>query len=167
MADGLAVQVAKHLKAHVVATCSGANVDFVRTLGADEIVDYTRDDVLARSHTFDVIFDAADALGWQRARARLTRDGLYIGTGGSAATAVGTTAASILAPLLTGTRARTFILKGGSAMWQRLAELLGSGTLVPHVAHRVALDGVAAAQERMETGHGRGKTVVLPHGPVV
>ena len=162
-----AVQVAKHLKAYVVATCGSANVAFVRTLGADEVVDYTRDDVLARIDAFDVIFDAADALGWRRARARLARDGLYIGTGGSAATAVATTISSVLAPMLTGTRARTFILKGGGAMWQRLAGLLASGTLVPQVTHRVGFGEVAAAQERMETGHGRGKTVVLPQGPVV
>lgn len=162
-----AVQVAKHLGAHVVATCSAANVDFVRQLGADEVVDYSKDDVAVRSDKFDVVFDAADALGWQRARSLLLRGGLYFGMGGKTSSAIGTAAASVLAPLLTGTRAQTFLLRTGGASCRRLAELLAAGTLKPQITHRVPLEHVADSQRRMETGHGRGKTVVLPHGPVV
>ncbi len=162
-----AVQVAKHLGAHVVATCSASNVEFVRELGADEVVDYSKDDVTARSDKFDVVFDAADALGWQRARSLLVRGGLYLGTGSSTASAIGTVAAGLLAPMLTGTRAQTFLLKTGGASCRRLAELLARDVLKPHIAHRVSLEQVADAQRRMESGHGRGKTVVLPHGPVV
>lgn len=162
-----AVQIAKRIGAYVVASCGAANVEFVRSLGADEVVDYAQDDGLSTREAFDVIFDAADALGWARSRARLVKGGIYVGTGGSAATAVATTAASVLAPILGGTRARTFMLRGGDAMWRRLAELLASGALVPHIAHRIALEDVGAAQRRMESGHGRGKTVVLPHGPVL
>ena len=133
-----AVQIAKHLGAYVVATASAANVGFVRALGADEVADYREDDGLAQRDAFDVIFDVADVLGWPRSRTRLASGGLYIGMGGSAATAVTTIAAAMLAPLL-GTRARTFVLRGGDAMWRRLAELLASGALVPHIAHRVPL----------------------------
>ena len=90
-----AVQVAKHLGAHVVATCSASNVEFVRALGADEVVDYAKDDVTTRSDKFDVVFDAADALGWQRARSLLVRGGLYLGTGSTTASAVGTVVAGM------------------------------------------------------------------------
>lgn len=162
-----AVQVAKHLGAHVVGTCSAANVEFVRELGADEVIDYSHQDVTSRSDRFDVVFDAADALGWRRARTLLVRGGLYLGTGGSASSAIGTAAAGILAPALTRTRARTLVLKDGGASCRRLAALLAQDVIKPHVAHRVSLDQVAEAQRRMETGHGRGKTVVLPHGPVL
>jgi NADPH:quinone reductase-like Zn-dependent oxidoreductase len=162
-----AVQVAKHVGAYVVATCSTANVEFVRGLGADEVIDYAKDDVTARSDKFDVVFDAADALGWQRARSLLVRSGLYLGTGGSTSSVIGTVAAGILAPMLTGTRALTFLLRTGGASCRRLAEMLAKDVLKPHIAHRVSLEQVADAQRRMETGHGRGKTVVLPHGPVL
>lgn len=157
-----AVQVAKHLGAHVVATCSTSNVEFVRELGADEVVDYSKEDVTARGGKFDVVFDAADALGWQRARSLLVRGGLYLCTGGSTSSAIGTVVAGFFAPLLSGTRAQTFLLKTGGASCRRLAELLAAGVLKPQITHRVSLEQVADAQRRMETGHGRGKTVVLP-----
>lgn len=162
-----AVQLAKNLGAHVVATCSASNLDFVRDLGADEALDYAKDDGTARSDRFDVVFDAADALGWQRAKSLLVPGGLYLGTGGSASSAIGTAAAGLVSPMLDGTRARTFMLKHGGASCRRLADLLATGVLKPHIAHRVALEQVADAQLRMETGHGRGKTVVLPHGAVL
>jgi len=166
-----AVQVAKHLKAHVVATCSATNVAFVQALGADEVLDYAASDVVgelaARSEKFDVVLDAADTLGWQRASRIMKRGGLYLSTGGSFATAVGTAAAGLFAPLVNGTRAQTFLLNDGGRNVRRLADLLAQRVLKPHIAHSVPLDGVADAQRRMELGHGRGKTVVLPHGPVV
>lgn len=163
----LAVQMAKHLGAYVVGTCSASNVEFVRGLGADEVVDYATGDLTARSDRFDLVFDAVDALDWRRARTLLVRGGLYLGTGGSLSAAIGTAAGALVSPLLQGTRAQTFVLKSSGANCQRLAGLLASGVLKPHIAHRVALEDVAQAQRRMETGHGRGKTVVLPHGPVL
>jgi NADPH:quinone reductase-like Zn-dependent oxidoreductase len=162
-----AVQVAKHVGADVVATCSAANVEFVRELGADEVVDYAKDDVTARGDRFDVVFDTADALGWQRARSVLVRGGLYLGTAGNVASATSTVAAGFLMPLLSGSRARALVLNDGGANCRRLAELLAAGVLKPQITHRVPLEQVTDAQRRMETGHGRGKTVVLPHGPVL
>ena len=163
----LAVQVAKHLGAYVVATCSAANVEFVRELGADEVVDYSKDDMTGRGDKFDVVLDTADALGWRRARSLLAPGGLYLGMGGSTSTAIGTVVAGFFTQLRTGMRAQTFLLKTGGTSCRRLAELLAKGVLKPQVTHRVSLEQVADAQRRMETGHGRGKTVVLPHGPVL
>jgi NADPH:quinone reductase-like Zn-dependent oxidoreductase len=162
-----AVQMAKYLDAYVVATCSASNVEFVRELGADEVVDYSKDEVTGRSDKFDVVLDTADALGWRRARSLLTPGGLYLGMGGSTSTAIGTAVAGMFTQMLAGMRAQTFLLKTGGASCRRLAELLAREVLKPHITHRVSLEQVADAQRRMETGHGRGKTVVLPHGPVL
>jgi NADPH:quinone reductase-like Zn-dependent oxidoreductase len=156
-----AVQVAKRRGAHVVGTCSTANVEFVASLGADEVVDYTRQDVLARSDRFDVVFDVAESLGPARARTLLASGGLYIGIGGNAATVATTSLARFTAPL-SGTRARLFVLRRDPASWKQLAGLVASGDVVPHIAQRVGLDDVAAAQRRMQQGHGRGKIVVVP-----
>ena len=166
-----AVQVAKHLGAYVVGTCSAANVAFVHELGADEVLDYAASDLIgdlaARGEKLDLVLDAADTLGWHRAAKVLKRGGLYLSTGGRMETAVGATAAGLFAPLLNGTRAKALMLKEGGSNVARVAGLLAQGVLKPHIAHRVALEGVADAQRRMELGHARGKTVVLPHGSVV
>ena len=155
-----AVQVAKDLEAHVVATCSAANVEFVRSLGADDVLDYASTDV-ASAGPFDVIFDVADALGWARASALLARGGTYVSTSGTAASAASTIVAGLAAPL-SGRRARALVLKDGGASCARLARWMARGALRPHVAHRVTLEGVAQAQRRMEAGHAAGKTIVLP-----
>lgn len=156
-----AVQLAKHLGAHVVATCGPANVAFVRELGADEVLDYTRAEPTGRS--FDVVFDVAEAIGWNAAGALLVRGGLYLGVGGKAGTVMSAVLGSAFGPLVHGIRAKALLLKGGAASCRRLADLAATGVLKPHIALCVPLDGVADAQRRMETGHGRGKIVVVPH----
>ena len=80
-----AVQIAKHVGAHVVGVCGAANADFVRGLGADEVIDYARDDFTRRGDRFDVVFDAACASSFTAARRVLTAAGCYINTGGDAA----------------------------------------------------------------------------------
>lgn len=158
-----AVQVAKHLGAQVVATCGPANVEFVRALGADQVLDYTAGDPLARvAAPFDVVFDVAESIGWRRARSLVVKDGLYIGIGGSAWSAAQATLASFVAPWSANLRVRTFMLRGGPAINERLAALASERAVVPHVARRVPLDGVADAQRAMQSGHGRGKIVVVP-----
>jgi len=155
-----AVQVAKHRQAHVVATCSAPNVDLVRSLGADAVLDYRSADI-ASAAPFDVIFDVADALGWQRASAMLSRGGRYLSTAGTAKSAMSTVVAGFTAPFA-GKRAQALVLKDGGASCARLAEWMARGILRPRIVHRVALDGVADAQRRMQAGHAAGKTVVLP-----
>ncbi|MFO1317503.1 MAG: NADP-dependent oxidoreductase [Burkholderiales bacterium] len=155
-----AVQVGKHLDAHVVGVCGPANVDFVREQGADEVVDYTRDDFTRRSDRFDVVLDAASSSSFHAARAVLEPEGVYISTAGSAAAVASTVLGGILGGLSSRQRAVAFRLKPGAAQWQRLAALAATGTLRPHVARTIALDDVAVALGAMEAGHGRGKTVV-------
>lgn len=157
-----AVQIAKHLGAQVVATCGSGNVEFVQALGADVVLDYTEPDYLARvGAPCDVVFDVAEAIGVSRAKDLLVRNGLYLGTGGSASSALGTAFAGAFAPLA-GMRAQTFVLRSSPELHQRVVALAAAGQLVPTITRRVGLDEVADAQASMQTGHGRGKIVVLP-----
>lgn len=156
-----AVQLAKQRKLYVVATCGPANVAWVKSLGADEVVDYTRDDILRRDDRFDLVFDVANVLDALHARALLVRGGLYLGTAGSMSAAVGTGIAGLLGPL-THIRAKNLVLRGGSASLRHLADLARSRVLAPHIEQRVGFDGVAQAQAAMAAGHGRGKIVVIP-----
>jgi NADPH:quinone reductase-like Zn-dependent oxidoreductase len=155
-----AVQIGKHAGAHVVAVCSGANAEFVRTLGADEVIDYARDDFTRRDDRFDVVFDAASASSFKAVRGVLTADGCYVNTGGDAASAARTAVGALLARVNSRQRAIPLMLSGNSARWERLAALAREGVLGAHIERSIALEEVADAQRAMETGHGRGKIVV-------
>ena len=73
-----AVQLAKHFGAHVTAVCNTKNVELVRSLGADEVVDYLREDFTRNGKTYDLVFDAVGKHSFRRSRGSLREGGLYI-----------------------------------------------------------------------------------------
>jgi NADPH:quinone reductase-like Zn-dependent oxidoreductase len=75
-----AVQIANASGAHVTAVCDTKRVELVRSLGADEVVDYTRDDFTRNGKTYDVVFDAVGKQSFRRCRGSVSRGGLYIET---------------------------------------------------------------------------------------
>jgi NADPH:quinone reductase-like Zn-dependent oxidoreductase len=75
-----AVQVAKHLGAHVTAVCGAKNVELVRSLGADEVVDYQREDFTKNGQTYDVVFDAVGKQSFRRCRRSLNPGGVFVTT---------------------------------------------------------------------------------------
>jgi len=80
-----AVQIAKHLGTHVVGVCSAGNADFVRGLGAHEVIDYAREDFASRDQRFDVVFDVAATSSFEAAKRVLSEFGCYLNTGPTAA----------------------------------------------------------------------------------
>jgi NADPH:quinone reductase-like Zn-dependent oxidoreductase len=74
------VQWARHFDAHVTAVCNTKNLDLVRSLGADEVVDYTREDFTKNGRTYDVIFDAVGKHSFRRCRRSLKPGGMFIET---------------------------------------------------------------------------------------
>lgn len=157
-----AVQYAHHLGAHVTATCGPDNVAFVRELGADEVLDYTREDYAAATVPFDVIFDTTGHASWRACRRVLALDGVYVNTSPDAASVVTTLAEKVAARLAGRQRVVAFVLKPRAEAWRRLAKLAEARAIVPHVRATIGLADVAEAERQMETGHGRGKIVVLP-----
>jgi NADPH:quinone reductase-like Zn-dependent oxidoreductase len=75
-----AVQLAHHLGAHVTAVCNTRNVDLVRSLGADEVIDYTQEDFTRNGQTYDVVLDAVGKFSFARSRRSLAPGGLYVAT---------------------------------------------------------------------------------------
>lgn len=73
-----AVQLARHFGAHVTAVCNTKNVELVRSLGADEVVDYLREDFTQNGETYDVVLDAVGKLSFRRVRRSLAPGGIYI-----------------------------------------------------------------------------------------
>jgi NADPH:quinone reductase-like Zn-dependent oxidoreductase len=157
-----AVQIAKHLGAHVVGVCSAANADFVRGLGADEVIDYGREDFTQRGERFDVVFDAACTSSYHAARAVLADDGVYLNTGGRGSAVAGTLVGGLIARATSRQRAVAVTLRSGAARWRQLATLAEDGIVQAHIARTIGFEHVADAQRAMETGHGRGKIVVKP-----
>jgi NADPH:quinone reductase-like Zn-dependent oxidoreductase len=77
-----AVQLAKHLGAHVTAVCNTKNVEVVQSLGADEVIDYLNEDFTHNGKTYDVVFDAVGKHSFRRSKGSLTRGGAYVATDG-------------------------------------------------------------------------------------
>ena len=155
-----AMQIAKHLGTRVVGVCSARNAEFVRSLGADEVVDYATQDFTRREDRFDVVLDAACASTFHRARRVLTEVGVYLNTGGDAAAVVSTAASAVLARLGSRQRAIPMALRNGPRIWQRLLDLVRRQVLRAHIEEEIGLEAVADALRSMQTGHGRGKRVV-------
>lgn len=76
------VQLAKYFEADVTAVCSGKNVEMVRSLGADRVIDYTQEDFTKNGQTYDVIFDAVGKLSFTRCKRSLKPGGIYLPTDG-------------------------------------------------------------------------------------
>jgi NADPH:quinone reductase-like Zn-dependent oxidoreductase len=75
-----AVQLAKSFGAHVTAVCNTKNLELVRSLGADEVIDYTQEDFTKNGETFDVVFDAVGKHSFRRSRRSLKPGGIFIET---------------------------------------------------------------------------------------
>ena len=74
------MQLAKHFGADVTAVCNTKNVDLVRSLGADEVIDYTQEDFTRNGETYDVVFDAVGKHSFRRCRRSLKPGGSFIET---------------------------------------------------------------------------------------
>jgi NADPH:quinone reductase-like Zn-dependent oxidoreductase len=129
-----AVQLAKHFGAEVVGVCSSANLELVRSLGADRVIDYTREDFTRRGETFDLIFDAVGKASPSQGRTALSRAGVYLSVTGSAD----------IAP-----QDLTF-----------LRELVEAGKLRSVIDRCYPLDQIVDAHRYVEAGHKKGNVVV-------
>jgi NADPH:quinone reductase-like Zn-dependent oxidoreductase len=155
-----AVQLADSIGARITGVCGTANVDYVRALGATQVVDYKTQDWLQLDRRFDVIFDAAAAASFAQARPLLAAEGLYINT----MPRPGLYWAALAARLGSRQRCVPFLLKTDASLLQRLAALAAERVIVPHIHEVVDLAQVAQAQRRMQEGKVHGKICVRISG---
>ena len=146
------LQIAKALGAHVTALTSPGNADFVRGLGAEEVIDYTRQDVAQAGARFDAVFDTIGHLDFGRARGLLRRGGRYLTNEGG-----WREARQMLAPKRRHGHAIRFgISEPDAAQLSRLAELAEAGKLAPVIERSFPLAEIARAHEAVETRRRRG-----------
>jgi len=154
-----AVQIAKSFGTEVTAVCSTRNVDMVRSIGADHVIDYTKDDFATQGRRYDLILATnGDRSIWDYRRA-LTADGCYAMTGGSNRQL---TEALLFGPLLSVGRQQfgNVLVKPNQSDLLVLKELCESGRMRPVIDRRFLLSEVPAAVRYVEAGHARGKVVV-------
>jgi NADPH:quinone reductase-like Zn-dependent oxidoreductase len=157
-----AVQLAKHYGAHVTGVCSTANLDLVRSLGADEVVDYTREDFSKAGRVYDVIFDTVGKSGFSRSLKALKRGGAYVLVGGSGALSeiLGNAVRSIWASMTGAAVVISGVAKADPSYPALLRELIDAGKLTTVIDKRYSLDQIADAHRHAEGGHKRGHVVV-------
>jgi NADPH:quinone reductase-like Zn-dependent oxidoreductase len=158
-----AVQIARSFGAEVTGVCSTANVDLVRSLGADHVIDYTREDFTRRSEQYDLIFDNVENRSLSEVRRALTPSGTLVlnsGTGASGiAMMVRLLKPLVLDPFVRQTL-RRFLSKPNDADLVFLKELVESGKLRPAIDRTFPLSETPQALRYIEGGHVRGKVVV-------
>ena len=153
-----AVQLAKHFGAHVTAVCSTANLDLVKSLGADAVVDYTREDFSKAGRVYDIVLDTVGKSGYRRSMKSLKRGGFYV-----------LVAISIPAWTLGGmwasmTGAGKVVSGGASGAPGDLAllkSLVEAGKLRTVIDRRYSLEQIADAHRYAEAGHKKGNVVIV------
>ncbi len=156
-----AVQIAKSFGAEVTAVCSTRNVDTARSIGADHVVDYSREDFTQSGQRYDLIIAANAYHSIFDYRRALSQDGTYIFAGGGG---IQILQAMLLGPLLSliGRKKMCFfIAKINKKDLVLLKDFLEAGKVVPVIDRRYPLSDVAEALRYLEEGHAQGKVVII------
>jgi len=152
-----AVQIAKAFGARVTGVCSARNLDLVRSIGANQVIDYTREDFTRKDQRYDLIFDVAAKLSFSDCKRALAPQGVYVTTEFSPALVLRGLWAS-----MTGDKKLVSRLAKppNERDWVFMKELLESGQVRPVVDRRYTLSEVPEALRYLGEGHARGKVVI-------
>ena len=158
-----AVQIARSAGARVTGVCSARNVEMVRSIGADRVVDYGREDFTKSGERYDLFLDNVGNHSLSECRRVLNPRGRYVQVGGSPGDWSGGLGRALAAPLrslFASQKMSPFVGKGNADDWAALADLLGSGKVTPVIDRTYSLREVPEAIRYLEEGHARGKVVI-------
>jgi NADPH:quinone reductase-like Zn-dependent oxidoreductase len=158
-----AVQIAKALGARVTGVCSTAKVDLVRGLGADHVIDYTREDFADGRQRYDVILDIAGNPTVSRLRRALTPTGTAVligGEDGDRLTGMNRQFLALARALFIRQRVALLTPVERAAHIERLTELIAAGQVTPSVDRTYPLEQAPEAMRRLEAGEVRGKVAI-------
>ena len=159
-----AVQIAKAYRAHVTGVCSTTKVGMVRSIGADHVIDYTREDFAEGDQRYDLILDIGGNSTLSRLRRALASRGTLVITGGEGGGRwLGGTDRQLRAMLLSpfvGQKLGTFIAKENHEDMIILKDLIEAGKITPVIDRTYPLAEVPEAMRYLEEGHARGKVVI-------
>jgi len=156
-----AVQLAKHFGAEVTGVCSTTNLEMVKSLGADKVIDYTKEDFTKSGQTYDIIWDMFAKSSFSRCKSLLTQKGIYLTTAPSPA--------SLLQMLWTSRMSSKKVKWGPSALLPAnektedlifINKLFEAGKIKPVIDRRYPLEQIAEAHEYVEKGHKKGNVAI-------
>jgi len=152
-----AVQIAKAMGAKVTGVCSTANMELVKSIGADEVIDYTKDDLSKEGETFDVIFDTVGKAPITNCVKRLTESGQYF-------SAVHLELSRIWEGIRSTRKSKKKVI-GGVAKYtdeslRQLKEMIEAGKLKSVIDRQYTIDQIIEAHEYVDTGHKKGHVVI-------
>ena len=159
-----AVQVAKAMGAEVTGVARTEKLEFVRSLGADHVIDYIASDPAKTGERYDWIVDVDAHDGFLHWRSAVRRGGVYVAMGGSSRWLVQALLVAPVVSLATGRRMSLLL------WWkplnppdvERLSRLIGEGSVRPRIDRRFPLEETVAALRWVDDGHARGKVLVIP-----
>lgn len=158
-----AVQIAKALGAHVTAVCSARNIDLVRSLGADAVIDYTSEDFSRGEARYDVILDMVGKQPLSDCQRALVPGGVYVAgaaDGGDILGPLPRLIALLFRSLFTKKKLVNFVMLPDRDNLLALKELVESGKAKPVIERTYPLREVGAALQHIGEGHARGQTVI-------
>ncbi|MGI0014347.1 MAG: NAD(P)-dependent alcohol dehydrogenase [Nitrososphaera sp.] len=151
-----AVQLAKYFGAEVTGVCSTANLELVKSLGADKVIDYTKEDFTKTAQTYDVIFDAVSKSSFSCCKSSLKQRGIYLATV--------PTLAIILQMLWTSMTSGKKVMLGPATDRTEdlifLKELIEAGKIKAAIDRRYPLEQIVEAHRYVEKGHKKGNVVI-------
>jgi NADPH:quinone reductase-like Zn-dependent oxidoreductase len=158
-----AVQIAKAFGAHVTGVSSTSKVELVRSIGADEVIDYTREDIVDGKRRFDVIFDTAGNREASYLRGALTPKGTLVlagGEGGGRWLGMGRVMRAKAVSPFVGQKMTNYLARPKADDLHVLKDLIEAGKLKPLIGATYPLSDVPDAMSELGMGHGRGKVVI-------
>jgi NADPH:quinone reductase-like Zn-dependent oxidoreductase len=158
-----AVQIAKSFGAEVTGVCSTRNVDMVRSIGADHVIDYTREDFTQGAQRYDLIFDSISNHSLSACRRVLNPNGICVIVGGPTSI-LGFMTLALKAAVLSRFASKkfgAFIARLNREDLTVMRELMEAGKVTPVIDRRYRLSEVPEAMRYLEEGHARGKIVIV------
>ncbi len=151
-----AVQIAKSFETEVTGVCSSTKMDFVLSMGADHVIDYTQDDVTKNGQHYDLIFDMAAYRSISEYKRILSPNGIYVLAGGSMARIF-----QLMFLSMTGVKnIGVMVAKISQKDLLYIIELLKAGKVKSLIDRRYPLNETAEALRYLEEGHACGKVVI-------
>jgi NADPH:quinone reductase-like Zn-dependent oxidoreductase len=161
-----AVQIAAALGANVTGVCSTRNVDMVRSIGADQVIDYTQQDFTQSGQRYDVVLDCVGNRSFSALRRALNPKGILVGVGAPGDVPLSRLLAGLIGALVQSVfvsqRLAVFIARVTPQDLTTVGELMATGKVTPVIDRRYPLSQAREAFQYLEEGHARGKVIIAP-----